>query len=257
MIRRIALGCLAAVGITAFGATAHAQEHDANGLGAKGQLILSADRLVPVLGYSSVSVSYTNGNTNVTSTDKGTSLVLMAGTEPQAANVHTLPRVGFDFTVIDRLTLGGSILLAFGLSGSHKDETVAGATTTREYDTPTRTLIGISPRVGYILPLTGVLGLWLRGGISFYSDKTRTQLLANNNTVIVTRSDTDSTLSLDLDPQLAIVPVQHFFFNVGPLVNIPLTGSRSHEEPNDPVRKYDLSIFHLGVSAGLGGWFDL
>jgi hypothetical protein len=260
MTRRIGLGVLAALALTGWSATSRAE--DLNGLGAKGQLILTADRLFPAFSYTSVSTTQTLNNATVTDTQSGTSLVLLAGTEPEVASVHTLPRVAFDFTVIDRLTLGGSVLLAFGLSGKDKAETVAGpTTTTREVDAPSRTIFGIGPRVGYILPFGQVGGIWLRGGLSFYSDRTRSQTIVNNGAVTRTDTDTKTLFSVDLDPQFVIVPIPHFFFHVGPLANITLTGSDKFErvDGNAPAvsQSNDLSVFHLGISTGLGGWFDL
>ncbi len=258
MIRRIGLGLVAAVAMTAWTSTSEAQE--LNGLGAKSQLILTADRLFPAFSYTSQSVSQATPNGKITTTDKGTSLVLLAGTEPQVASVHTIPRVGFDFTVIDRLTLGGSILLAFGLGGSTEREVVAGpTTTTQKVDSPSRTLFGIAPRVGYILPFGNVMGIWLRGGLSFYSDRTRAQTIENNN-ITRTVTNTDTLFSVDLDPQFVVVPIPHFFFHFGPLVDISLTGTAKNEivEGNATTSvSNDLSVFHLGVSTGLGGWFDL
>ena len=75
-----------------------------------------------------------------------------------------------------------------------------------------------------------------------------------------TITDTDALWSLDLDPQFVWVPLQHFFAHFGPIVNIPFAGSTSNEVVvggTSNTRKDDLSVFHFGLSAGLGGWFDL
>lgn len=259
MIRRIGFGLLAAFAMLGWASSSHAQA--VNGLGAKGQLILTADRLFPAFSYTSVSTTENVNNTKTTVTDKGTSLVMLVGSEPEVASVHTIPRVAFDFTVIDRLTLGGSVLLAFGLSGTKKTEVVAGPmTTTAEIDSPSRNIFGISPRVGYIFPLGQVVGFWLRGGFSFYSDKTREQAIVGN-AVTRTETNTRNLFSVDLDPQFAIAPIPHFFFHVGPLMNVTLSGSDKFEriEGNRTTSNVskDFSVFHLGVSTGLGGWFDL
>lgn len=261
MIRRTLLGVLAALAVTGWSGASRAQATEANGLGSKGQLILTADRLFPLFSYSSVSTTSTQGNTTRTESTRGTSLVMLIGTEPEVGVMHTIPRVGVDFTVTDRLTIGGSIMLAFGLSGTRKTEVVSGpTTTTREVDAPSRTIFGIGPRIGYILPIGDVLGLWLRGGFSFYSDRTKqTSINQGNNNDTVTTS-TATAFSVDLDPQLAIVPIRHVFFHVGPIVNIPLTGSQKVETTSGATTvsvSNDISIFHLGVSTGLGGWFDL
>ena len=98
---------------------------DANGLGQKHQLIISADRLVPLFSYSSVSVdSNPNPNTTQTQSTSGSSLSLLWGSNFFLGNnIHSIPRVAADFTVIDRLTIGGAIAIAFGVGGTTTTET--------------------------------------------------------------------------------------------------------------------------------------
>ncbi len=255
------LGACALLAALAWSGRSDAQ--DAKGFGQKSQLILSADRLFPLFSYTSVSTTQTlNNNTTVTTTDKGSSFVLLLGAEPEVASIHTVPRVAADFTIIDRLTLGGSVVVAFGLGGSHNVDTTPqnGPKTSTSTDAASRTIFGFGPRVGYILPLGDILAFWPRGGVSFYSVRERQVVNDNNPNNNTTVTNTDSILSLDLDPQLVIVPIPHFFFHVGPLINIPLSGSRSNEETNGSTTtttKIDLSIFHFGISTGIGGWFDL
>ena len=98
-----------------------------------------------------------------------------------------------------------------------------------------------------------------RTGFAFYSVSTKSDRLVNNN-VLETTTRSDTVLSLDLDPQFVWTPIHHFFFHFGPLLNIPVSGSRSAEVTTGPMSntaKSDLSVFHVGLSAGLGGWFDL
>jgi hypothetical protein len=236
----------AAVALAVLGSTSHADAAgDANGFSQKGQFIVSADRLFSFFSYTNISVS----GDNTTTSENATSIALLWGQEPGPnlggiTDPHTVPRVAFDYTVIDHLTIGGSLVLAFGLGG--KNETKTG-NVTRSTDSPTTTLIGISPRVGYVIPVGDILAIWPRGGFTFYSASAKTKQEQNNNTV--TTTTTASQLSLDLDPQLA-----------GPLVNIPLTGSASVKtESGGTTREVsnDLSIFHMGISTGIGGWFDL
>jgi hypothetical protein len=238
--------------------TASAQSaQDVNGFGEKTQLIVTVDRLMPLFSYSSQSVTNTQGGGVLKSTDSGTSSAFLFGREPSLGIVHTIPRVAFDFTVVKHLTLGGSLAIAFDLGGTHEDD--FGNNTTRKSDASKTTIIGIAPRVGYVFPIASTFAFWPRAGFAFYSVSTKTNSL-NNNNVETTTTANDSLLSLDLDPQFVWAPVQHFFFHFGPLVNIPLSGSRSVENAtgaNANTTKFDLSVFHVGLSAGLGGWFDL
>jgi hypothetical protein len=243
----------------------------ANGLGDKGELIISADRFVPVFNFTHASASETQTNGVVTTSSRnGTGLTLLWGRNfgfaaedaTFALNVHAIPRVAVDYAIIDHLTLGGAIAFGFGLGGTNKDEVQQGGTiNTRETDAPRYTAIGFAPRVGYVIPLTDLLAFWPRGGIGLYSVTIKQDRVDPNNQAIVeSTSVSDTLLSLDLDPQLAIVPFEHFFFSVGALINIPITGSRTEKITSGSTTRSvsnDISLFNLGITASIGGWFNL
>jgi hypothetical protein len=233
-----------------------ASAQEANGFGDKGQLIITADRLMPLISYSSQTVTMTQSGQETKVTDNGTSIALLLGREPAlAVNPHAIPRLAIDYTVIDRLTVGGSFVLAFGLGGSHTTET---GNNSQKNDAPKATLVGFAPRVGYVLPLTQTFGFWPRVGIAFYSVSSKDEEIRGGNTI--TTTNTDSVWSIDLDPQFVWVPLQHFFAHFGPVLNIPFAGSRSTEVVqggSSSTTSNDFSVFHFGLSAGLGGWFDL
>lgn len=229
--------------------------------GARRQLVVTADRLVPLLGYTSQSVTATDGDTTTKTTDSGISLAFLVGREPGFGAMHTVPRVAFDFTFMDRLTIGTSFTLAFGIDGTHTEERRPrqGPATVRENTIPGATLLGFGPRVGYVLTLHENLAFWPRAGIAFYSLESQREQTSNVG-VTSTASVTDTAFSLDLDPQLVWTPLAHVLVHAGPLANLPLSGA--HEtgfaQGSDLKDRSDhLTIFHFGVSAGLGVWFDL
>jgi hypothetical protein len=256
----VGVGALAALGGSG---SAEAAGH-ANGLGEKSELILSADRLIPVFSYSYGSSTETQNGVDATQSINNAGISILWGNnfgQTSPTNVHTLPRIAADFTIIPHLTLGAALAFGFGLGGTIETETVGpnGVRVTTENDSPRATAIGLVPRVGYIIPFTDVLAFWPRLGFGFYSVSSTIETTGQNN-VRVTTSTTDTLFSLDLDPQLAIVPLEHFFFHVGPLINIPLSGSRSRERTEGATSSTlsnDISLFHLGLTAGLGGWFNL
>jgi hypothetical protein len=233
-----------------------ASAQEASSFGDKGELIITADRLMPLFSYSSQTVTTTPAGQEVKVTDSGTSLALLLGREPALTiNPHSIPRIAIDYSVIDHLTLGGSFVLAFGLGGSHTTEA---GNNTQKNDAPKATVVGFAPRVGYVLPITETFGFWPRAGIAFYSVSWKEEDIRGGNTVTTTTKD--SSWSIDLDPQFVWVPLQHFFVHFGPLLNIPFAGSRSTEVVQggtSSTTSNDLSVFHFGLSAGLGGWFDL
>lgn len=253
VVARVLLTSLGIAGVACVSAPREASAQDAQGFGEKHQLILGVDRLMPVLGYTSQTLTSTQGGATRKSTDSGTSMAVLLGREPSLGVVHTLPRVAFDFTIVRRLTLGGSFAFAFGLGSSHEE--TFGNTPTQKSDGRKTTIVGFAPRVGYVLPLGHVFAFWPRAGFAFYSVSTKTPLFNNGN--VTSQTDSDTVFSIDLDPQFVWTPVRHFFINFGPLVNIPLGGSRSTENAGGNTTKVDLSVFHAGISAGLGGWFDL
>lgn len=245
---------------------ASAAAGDAKGFGERYQLIITGDRILPLFSYASASADrLENGNITVTDSTSGANLSLLLGRNLAIqeggqfpANVHTIPRIAFDFTVIPRLTLGAAIAFGFGLGGSTETETIVNNTrTTTSNDSPTGTAIGLAPRVGYIIPITEHLAIWPRGGFAFYSVSFTQEDTTGNPPAIRERSTTDTILALDIDPTLAIVPVENFFFSIGPMVNIPLSGSRSTETRIGGTTasvSNDVSIFNIGISAAIGGW---
>lgn len=238
----------------------------AKGFGDKGQLIISADRLLPVISHTYASTTETRNGVELTHSRSVTGLSLFLGRNVGAdadanvpINVHTIPRVAFDVSVIDHLTVGAALAFGFGLGGTVKQDNPApNGKTTTQTDAPSLSAIGVAPRVGYVLSLTDLFAFWLRAGIGFYSVSSSYQRV--NNNAVTDVKDSDTIFSLDLDPQFAIVPFEHFFITVGPLVNIPITGTRSHSETtgaNKTTLDIDLSLFHIGLSAGIGGWFNV
>jgi hypothetical protein len=230
---------------------------EANGLGEKGQLILTVDRLMPVFSFTSQTVTTTGpGGQSLEDSQTGTSMAFLLGREPSLGIVHTLPRIAFDFTVIERLTVGGSLAVAFGLGGSQESDQPNGTTVNTK--TPRTSIIGFAPRVGYIIPLHKNFAFWPRAGFAIYAVSTKRDVVIGNAPAKVT--DSDTVFSIDLDPQFAWTPIPHFFFHAGPLLNIPVGGSRSTETDlgnTSRTDKNDLSVLHFGITAGLGGWFDL
>lgn len=237
----------------------------ANGFGEKGQLIVTADRLLPLFSYTSSSVTRTENNIELTDSRSGSNISLLLGRNlaiegsnlDVPVNVHTIPRVTVDITVIPRLTLGAGIAVGFGLGGTNEDDNLRGGVrTTRSSDGPTATAVGFVPRVGYVLPLGDIFAFWPRLGFGFYSISRSQETNNGASTVRLT----DTLFSLDIDPQFALVPVEHFFIHAGPVVNIPITGSRSISTTTGATtdeRSIDASVFNVGLSAGLGGWFNV
>ena len=236
-------------------AAASSSAQDAHGFGTKGQLIFSADRLIPLFAYTSNKV--TEGDGSTVSTHSTTLSVLPningLGGGNNSPTFYNVPRLAFDYTIIDRLTLGGSIAFSVtpGAGTDFKDGRT-GATGSR--DAATTTYFSIAPRVGYILPLSDMFAFWPRGGLSFHT-------LSNKSPdTDVTTTNSFNQWAINLEAMFALVPVQNFFFLAGPVIDIPLTGTIKSETTRGgrtDSTSNDFSSFHTGLSVGIGGYFGL
>src|SRR5262249_47216936 len=121
-----------------------------------GTLVISAERL---FGFSAneVTTATQNGDVSTSRTDFG----LLWGS---TTNVYMIPRVGVDYLVIDGLSVGASL----GFFVSSNDAGTVNGITSVQTSGPTSTRFLIAPRAGWVHGLGGRLGIWLRGGLTYY-----------------------------------------------------------------------------------------
>jgi hypothetical protein len=274
MVRRLS-AVTAGLVVLSVGSLAHAQ-HAGGSFGDQGQFIISADRLFPLLGYSHASETETNppaGANRATDSESSSNLGFFWGGTPAftdrptvaaapggipVTNFYTVPRVGFDYTILPNVTIGGDVILFFTLGGSTSTEIYnnGGGTQTTTANEPTNTTFGIAPRGGYILHLNDLFALWLRGGLSFYTETWRQS--STNNGQTTTFSANYDQLALDLDPQLVITPIPHVGFTAGVTADIPLTGGHSYTADVGGASSSvsaGSSLFFIGGTVGMLVWF--
>jgi hypothetical protein len=147
---------------------------------------------------------------------------------PLHPSPYTIPRLSFDYFVIDSLSIGGSISYASldqDEPGNEDDDSSA---------------FILAPRVGYVWMFSDVIGFWLRGGITYHSYDDEGVL-----------GDFEETgLAFTADPVFVITPVTHFGFVVGPLLDITITGEREFG-PAEADTRYT----NFGIAMGPIGWF--
>ena len=104
---------------------------EANGFASETQLILSANRLVPIVSFNSTKVTDTNNGRTSKVTDTGTATSILFGADiAGGAHAQSLPRVGVDVSIAaTHITVGGDLAFAFTLGGSHETETNQNNTT--------------------------------------------------------------------------------------------------------------------------------
>ncbi|MBK8998350.1 MAG: hypothetical protein IPM35_21720 [Myxococcales bacterium] len=138
-----------------------------------------------------------------------------------------VPRLGFDYFVIDQLSIGG----ALGYADFDDDDNGAGGDA-----------FILAPRVGYFIGFTEVFGFWPRGGFTYHSADPDGD-----------RND-HSGLALTLEAMFTISPAEHFAFVLGPTFDIDFMGERECGGPNnDEDCKWRYRSF--GLQVGLMGYF--
>lgn len=234
--------------------------------GQQGQFIVSADRLFSLFSWSRLSQDDFNATpgTKSTTTTNGTAISLLWGSNQLVdsnGNVlispFAVPRVGVDYVIVPHVTIGGNVVLFFTLGGSTStDMNNNGVTTSASVDNPGQILFGIEPRAGYILPLTDMFSLWLRGGFSYYVDSTK--LTQGAGAGQQTQTVTLNQFALDLEPQIVFTAIPHVGFTAGLTGDIPITGGHSLDTNANGVSTSVSAwsgVAFFGVTLGMFAYF--
>jgi hypothetical protein len=225
-------------------AAASGSAHAEPDLGAQGQWIIGADRLSPLLSYARTTQDDNKGASITTST---TSVALFWSGSPQ--DFYDIPRLGIDYGIAPKITVGGNFFATLPMS-SKQSATDAGQTVTTDGDKVSA--FGFALRAGYVMPLGPSLALWARGGLGYA--RVGTTSPRNNGD----RYNSLSQLGLNLEPQLVISPGPHVGIMVGPVIDVPLTGTFHTERTDNNMttsEDFDSSQLHIGINVGLIGWF--
>jgi hypothetical protein len=188
----IVRAALLALAVFALGYThpAHAEE-----IGAKGNLVIGAERL---FGVYIDNQTIDRGNAPSAKIDH---IVFGLGWGSSAESTLTTPRLGIDYFLGPAFTLGGN----FGFVSHNID---AG---TNQSNTNTGLLLGA--RAGYALRLGHAISFWPRGGLTF-----------------ITRSGDNHVVSLSLDAPFTLSPSEGFAILAGPCLELGLIGTQSRAD---------------------------
>jgi len=177
-----------------------------------GTFALGAERLTGVF--------HSEEKTDPGSSVGNTGLALFGNAEDsRLAGAWQLPRVGLDVFVTNGLSLGGSFIV---LSRNQGD-----ANTTD---------IIFAPRVGFGYMFGRVVGIWPRGGISYWHQS------ASGN-------DEAHSFAFDLDVPFLFACTHSFAITLGPLLDVGFAGDQSTGNVSR-----DTSFWQLGLSAGIVGF---
>lgn len=184
-------------------------------LGSKGQGVLSVDRL---MGLSWTKVAGERGP--VTYSDDWSAFSFGWRSSPDLSPFD-VPRLAFDYLVIDHLSLGGSLgyvsLSSDGYDGSS---------------------FIVAPRIGYLYSFGRVVGIWPRGGFTYHSTS-------------IENSFDEKGFAFTAECPFTFSPSTHFAIHVGPTIDVDMFGDR---DPS-PVNKGDRTYRTFGINAGFLGWF--
>lgn len=254
MARLIALSGLAATIALGLTLAAPASAQDKRVFGEAGTIIISAERVSPLLAYQSFTSKSDRNGVETTSTQSTTTMSLLANPNPEFLGFHTIPRLAFDYVVAQNITVGGSIFAMFTVGS--KSETKSGGVSQSD-DNSKVTVFGIAPRVGYVLDLGDTFAFWPRVGLSYVSASTTSPPRVTGG-ISSESSASVSQLAANLEALFVIMPVRNFGLTIGPVVDIPLTGKRKTETKTGGTTnstESNTSQFHFGLTAGLLGTF--
>ncbi len=265
MLRAIVVTSAAALVVLSAGSSS-AQTTAATGtsFGEQGEFILGIDRLVPLLAFQSESTSETANGTTSTISDSRSSIDFLQNpfgvySGNGSPNFYNVPRLGLDYVVIPNLTIGGNVIVGFSVGGTHEQQTTTGSTTTtKDTSEPSFTLLGISPRVGYIFALSDLFAFWPRAGFSFYSLKTTTPVTDKMGNTTETDSTTFTQFALDVEGMFVWTPLPHFGVTGGPILDIPVTGSANSAatiQSMTTTTTASFSSWHIGAGVGVISYF--
>lgn len=209
--------------------------------GQKGEFAFSADRLFGAF--------YANADEEGENADSVTEIAFMGQSSfvPLAVggviNPYSMPKVGFDYFVIDGLTIGGSLVYASTSHTATRELPVVGGTVSND---TTGSAFVLAPRVGYAYMFSDVVGIWPRGGFTYHH-----QSAEDDGSGAKVSLD---GFALSVDAPFVISPVEHFGFLVGPGLDLGLSGSAETSAPNTPTVSTDAKLTGFGLYAGLMGW---
>jgi hypothetical protein len=226
-----------AVGVTLLASTAAAQEAGTT-FSNRGTFVISAERLGGLTFTNDTEDN--NAGTQETQTTT-TNFALGPNLFIYSQNPFVQPQLGFDFFVIDHLSVGAGLSFWKG-SGEQEPEGEPSD------DLPDITLFRITPRVGYGMMFTPIIGLWARGGIGYYSFSSESDNGAEGS---------EHSWYFTAEGYLMISPIDHFAIEVGPTVDIGFGGEAENDpaNPNQPTTNRDVSRKQYGIAIGLTGWF--
>lgn len=169
------------------------------------------------------------------------------------STVYQIPRLAVDFVPTNGLTLGAA--LGLSIATADRDDGLDSV------QAPTVYGFLVQPRVGYARALSARLGLWLRGGFTYFRQTAEAEVVIVNRTV--ESKATSWGISMNFEPGVVVFLAPGFGLQVGLLADLPLTGSQEITRASvsgggavtETTTSTDESVRNIGVAVGLVGAF--
>jgi hypothetical protein len=192
--------------------------------GTKGMIVVSADRLAPIVSFGKVTESDTpRGSERRTTLGPG---------EAYDASQVTRAGLAVDLFLPKNVTIGGSI--GFGIVAY--EHVTAGESKTDAHGAT----IGLSPRVGYVVNVGEHAAMWLRAGLSW------ADAIARYDRIGTARA---YELALSLESILVLFPTPGLGITIGPSASITALADRGGAHA--PLGEVGTRLAQIGATAGM------
>ena len=179
-------------------------------IGSRSRFILGADRL---FGYYSSSTEVSGGG--ATFKTEASNFSFLWGS---AGPVGATPRLAFDFSLDMPITFGATF--GYASSGGSRDVPSRTGTTTRREDLPDFAAWIVGVRAGGILKIADHASIWLRVGLSYSTNSTKSTSATGSSTELQT-----SASFFNLEGFFVLEPLPHVGFTFGPFADLGIGGS--------------------------------
>jgi hypothetical protein len=162
---------------------------------------------------------------------------------------YDLPRIGIDGFIIDGLSLGGT--LAIGHTAQTDKTAVAGGSTSTD---SSGTAVLFAPRVGYGVMFSEHVGIWPRGGFSYFTASSDGSGTVSVGGVAINAGGTSVSrhyFSLNIDVPFLFKLAPNFAITAGPTIDVSLDGSQKVDLNGGGTATNDASYAAFGIAAGL------
>jgi len=162
-------------------------------------------------------------------------------------DAYAVPRAGTDFALDNGITVGASVAFMKQFPSSRQPSRGVDATSDVAYVSA----LTFAPRGGYFLAASSTVSIWFKGGLTFSSFERQWFTACGDSQT--THARKSAVVSLDLLPELVILPAPQLGLTIGPLLSVPLAGYDYQEVLGPDVGWRE----HLGNRARFGVRFGI